>query len=362
MSLNINLDVKEDKDQFIIDLLKAIQSGNLNFLIGAGCSSPSIKVAGNIESEVQRLLKANKKDEADKKLFDFFKPILESTIKTKTSSDIDYKTTLDNYETFLENIIRLLFERKSNILSKQATIFTTNYDLFVERASEKYQGLVKLNDGFNRSPIFDNKFAFSSTEFFNSTYNNGNLYNYQVPIPSINLVKLHGSLSWKVDSKKIVSSSITRIKTLKNLYDKTAINKTPNLIKKFLKQLLLILPIKDKFRETILDEVYYDLLRIYANQLDKENTLLIAEGFSFEDEHILGITKRALVNPTLKLVIFCHEKKKLNVYSEMFNNFNNVDIVYLSKDKLSFHVFNDIIKEVNRKDIELFNVSEKDNE
>ena len=56
----------------------------------------------------------------------------------------------------------------------------------------------------------------------------------------------------------------------------------------------MILPKKDKFKETLLNRVYYDMLRIYANELDKENTLLITNGFSFDDEHILDITKRAL--------------------------------------------------------------------
>ena len=53
-----------------------------------------------------------------------------------------------------------------------------------------------------------------------------------------------------------------------------------------------------------MDSTYYELLRIYNNELDREGTLLVSFGFSFGDSHILGITKRALKNPTLKLVAF----------------------------------------------------------
>ncbi|WP_228715105.1 hypothetical protein [Klebsiella pneumoniae] len=42
----------------------------------------------------------------------------------------------------------------------------------------------------------------------------------------------------------------------------------------------LVLPRKDKFRETLLENVYYDLLRTYSNELDKEGSLLIVFGFS----------------------------------------------------------------------------------
>ena len=42
-----------------------------------------------------------------------------------------------------------------------------------------------------------------------------------------------------------------------------------------------VFSLSNSFEQTILDQTYYDLLRIYTNELDKENTLLIAEGFSF---------------------------------------------------------------------------------
>ena len=87
-------------------------------------------------------------------------------------------------------------------------------------------------------------------------------------------------------------------------------------------------------------------MRIYSNELDKENTLLIAEGFSFADEHILEITQRALRNPTLELIIFCYEKDALEGYVNKFNQYNNVDVVYCKNKKNDFKLFNRILKSI----------------
>ena len=107
----------------------------------------------------------------------------------------------------------------------------------------------------------------------------------------------------------------------------------------------LVLPKKDKFKETILNQTYYDLLRIYTNELDRENTLLIAEGFSFADEHLLSLTKRALKNPTLKLIVFCYDKSP-EEYEDKFSPFNNVDIVYSEKGNIDFDKFNSIMLDI----------------
>ena len=42
----------------------------------------------------------------------------------------------------------------------------------------------------------------SISNFFNVLYSTGNLYNYQVEIPAINLIKLHGSLNWETKDEK----------------------------------------------------------------------------------------------------------------------------------------------------------------
>lgn len=340
-------DIENDnsKRDLLNGLRKAVQSANLNFLIGSGCSHPAIPPLGNIELKVQEKINDGKLDEAEKLIFVFLRPFLEVSVKMKNDPDAATKETLDNYRAFLANVSQILFKRKSNILQKQATIFSTNYDLFVEKAFEETNTPVKLNDGFNRGPLLSGCFPFSSSEFSNSTYNVGNLYNYQVQIPSINLIKLHGSLSWQSTDNQItfsVSGLDALLTEYQTLSTKHPIDGCANFNRKF----SIVLPREDKFKDTLLNQTYYDLFRLYANELDKENTLLIAEGVSFSDQHILQVTHRALKNPTLQVIIFCHEKKELASYKQKFPSFNNVNIVYSESCKIDFALFNSIMREV----------------
>ena len=187
---------EEVKAGLVEKLRREIQSANINFLIGAGCTLPAIPLFGDIEQNIQELISEEKIDEAEKLLFTFLKPFLETSIKILKAPDKNNKQVIGYFQSFLINVSQALIERKSGILSKRATIFSTNYDLFIERAFEEIDIPVNLIDGFKRNPVVVGSFKFSSSEFFNTVYNSGNLYNYRVEIPSINLVKLHGSLSW----------------------------------------------------------------------------------------------------------------------------------------------------------------------
>ena len=60
-------------------LKKAIQSANLNFLIGSGCSEPAIPTLGNIEKKIQKKRDEGDKNQAEKILFEFLNPFLEVT-------------------------------------------------------------------------------------------------------------------------------------------------------------------------------------------------------------------------------------------------------------------------------------------
>lgn len=329
------IDIDKDKAELIKTLQKTVQSCNLNFLIGSGCSYPAITALGTIEKDIDKLYKDNKETEAVKKLASFLKTFVVSTKQLIDNSlDNKHEETLVNYNNFLKAISLLLFERKSHILHKQATIFSTNYDMFIEKAIESYSETIILNDGFCRNPSLINAYSFSPRSFFNTVSNTGNLYKYQVEIPSINLIKIHGSLNWQICDGNLYQS----LEHLKNTDKKDD--------KGFVGLFSLILPRKDKFRETLLNQIYYDLLRIYSNELDKENTVLIAEGFSFADEHIFDLTKRALKNPTLRLIIFCFQKSELAEFVNKFNAFNNVNVVYSDKENIDFAKFNTFISEI----------------
>ena len=54
-------------------------------------------------------------------------------------------------------------------------------------------------------------------------------------------------------------------------------------MKAFVDAYAVVLPQTKKFHTTLMDSTYYELLRIYANELDREGTLLVSFGFSFGD-------------------------------------------------------------------------------
>jgi len=343
------LEIKKDKNEIIKILQKSVQSCNLNFLIGSGCSFPAISVLGNIEQEVEGVYKSGNDDKATEILTNFLQPFVENNnlIQQKSlveilrhesstsdkNADDKLTTTIRNYYNFIAGISRILFERKSNILHKQASIFSTNYDMFIEKTFEIFSESIVLNDGFLRGPSLSNRYIFSTRHFYSKIFNTGNLYKYQVELPSINLIKLHGSLNWKIDQNDIVES----FDHLEQIVDKEPDS---------LESMVIVLPRKMKFSETVLNQNYYEMLRIFSNELDKENTILISEGFSFADEHICDIVKRALKNPTLRLLIFCFKKEELPEYKEIFSAFENVNIVYSEDTKIDFKVFTETIVDI----------------
>lgn len=332
-----------DLDALSKDIRKALarsfQSGHINFLVGSGASLSAIPAAFAIEQEIANLLEAGKAIEAESKMYDFLASIQGPMNKLiEDEEDNNNNQTLENYKNYLGIVETILSERWTNLLPKQATIFTTNYDLFIEKASLSYPAL-KLNDGFSRVPSLNNRMDFSSRTFFNTTYNTGNLYNYKVEIPCINLIKLHGSLSWMKDENDIVFQVATKALL--------PAAKTPDKIQKFIKGYAVVLPQATKYCTTLMDRTYYELLRVYANALDRENVLLVAFGFSFGDEHIFDITKRALKNPTLRLIVFAFDEVAKESYRAKFDGHNNVDIIAPSTEaKIGFEKFNEVMRDL----------------
>lgn len=309
-------DIINDKKESLISKLKKIfSSTNINFLIGAGCSSLVIDTLGNLETEIN-----NEKDvKIQREKFEQFKKNIIIRHKNIVPKQIEI------YKEFLMFINKILCERDNSFFPRRANIFTTNYDFFIETSSEDIP--IILNDGFDRTkPKRNNIFYYSSDLFFNKVYGKGQLYNYEYEIPSINLIKLHGSISWREDEG----------------------NNKISFQNNFENNFFAIMPSKEKFETTVMNKYYYDLLRLYTNELNRENTILISMGFSFNDEHILEITKRELKNNTLNLILFCYDLVTLQKYINFFDKFNNVWIIYKNKEneKFTFEDNIEFLKEI----------------
>ncbi len=330
------LNLEGMRQQICENLSRSFQSGHVNFLIGSGASFPAIPIAGQIEEEIADFFKDGQDAKAHDKMYELLSHLQASTNRLiADKQDENDKQSIAQYAGFLSGVERILSERRTTLLPKQVTVFTTNYDLLIEKASIVNPTL-RLNDGFSRGPTLDYRMEYSSRNFFNTVYNTGNLYNYRVEIPCLNLVKLHGSLSWRKDGEEIVF----QVKTKELL----SAERTHANIIDFIEGYAVVLPQVTKFRTTLIDQTYYELLRIYANELDRENAILVSFGFSFRDEHILRITKRALKNPTLRLIYVAYDKAASDELEKKFFGYNNVEIVApVEGASTDFMKFNEIL-------------------
>ena len=359
-----------DKD-FLSDLRKTLESTNINFLLGAGCSMPAFKTLGNLEDlrveleekkaslgengdVIYRLIKA----EIDRRFFmgSIYRNV-EYVIDGKEGPEGDIQQTRAAYKEFCTEAIQTVANRESVDKPKQVTFFTSNYDLCMDLALDEA--------GIPTNSAYLGRFSRVVTQqtFGNRVFSNGIGLGYRTEIPSANLVKIHGCASWRDDGYQLtIDDSYQILVNIKTLFDEISRfgehepTITPNasepseanatdtspethadfetlrcqaeatlertqhgeedLVDKLDKldeahnKLAVVLPNKGKFASTVLNETYYDQLRRLSNQLELPNTSLLVMGFSFADEHIRSlITRAAKANPTLKVIIFCYSKK-----------------------------------------------------
>lgn len=198
----------------------------------------------------------------------------------------DYKDMLDNsIKAIFQEIIKATsynydddkfkHDKFLNILSKltkkeqKLNIVTTNYDTLIEDAANR-EGFTVL-DGFKfaQIPTFD-----SSMFNWHLIKDIPNVKTKEVEYMSkvINLFKIHGSLTWEIDStgKEIIRKS------------KDDVNKP-----------VMVFPSSDKYAQSY-QEPYFELFTKFQELLKRSNTLLITSGFSFADNHISRMLFQAI--------------------------------------------------------------------
>ena len=193
-------------DQF----LKDIQGKNLNFLIGAGASAGlvdtlNLSELGESFEDLYSDKELTAKQRAALDLI-WFKSWIQDTLITKEkinnipTNDIEGKKVFQNYKRFISNLGDFL-DREGYDKPKRANIFTTNYDSLFELAFDEVsqdQRMIYFNDG---SRGFLNRYI--STENFNLNISHSAMSdNFQRSIPTINLLKIHGSITWDLEEDK----------------------------------------------------------------------------------------------------------------------------------------------------------------
>ena len=286
------------------EFAQCLQVENLNFLIGSGCSSfvideveksiptmwtlakrffeanPDFSVQGenlklhfesNLESMLDYMISVRSvnhicaiEPDIDEKI-----KRVQSFIRLQIIEGMKCEEVNDIYKEFYLKILR---KNRRNPIN----IFTTNYDLYSEKALDELGFF--YNNGFTGT--YERKFnpiAYNYAFVENMNLNKDvwdRISNF------FNLYKIHGSINW------INKDSVVIEKAIENITDETV--------------MIYPTPLKDR---TTLMTPYSDLMRNMQQSLMKNNSILVTLGYSFSDDHINRIILNMLSVPSFRLVV-----------------------------------------------------------
>lgn len=276
---------KENDDKALVkELRKLMITKQLNFLIGSGVSAKSIGVMGDFKDDIETGVTAN--EQLEDKVKDISKKILSGDFDLQENKSV--QENLDDYTRFLKSVIDVINLSNSRQTPKSVNLFTTNYDLYIEKAVDRLIGTSRFvfNDGAN---------GYFTRVLESSNYNRVVSYkglndNYISEIPSISLIKPHGSMNWTEQNGAIIIGN--------------EVAEIPIIVK----------PTGTEEKDTYLVNHYYEMLRIFQLELDKPQSVLFTIGFSFQDKHIGKMVKRALQNPELLVISFGYSEDDIDTY------------------------------------------------
>lgn len=333
-------DFEKIKEIIKKDLSKILDTRNLSFLIGSGCSLgdngiPTMKeLADNLfepKEDLNKKLKDKVFDETHTTILERLKikhtnEPFRTNLETFLGTLYSYKFYLeklkeakeDAFDEDLKDLNKIILRTKEYILFEclneknkgndenivdiykqfyrklslrdsnlpKPNVFTTNYDLFSERAMD------------NLGISYTNGFSGFVERFFNPS-----IFNYalaeQMDISSLKwsvidsfiyLFKIHGSVNW------VERESNNKLFSIQELQD-VSFDK----LKSEANYMIYPSPLK---QNASLGSPYSDLFREFQKRITQKQSTLVTMGFSFGDEHINNIIYQALTIPSFRLVIF----------------------------------------------------------
>ena len=352
-------DKKQNMQSLKLKLKKYLELENVSILAGAGTSwhlgAPTIrKIPDELKKEMSKeinlyfpknsepsyedlfnclqadkFLKINKNENTDEiqKSIHKMQNWLFSNCNTEKTTVKDKENLLlkENRYYYHELFIKKLLQRPSNL--KRANLFTTNYDLAFDYALDNL-GIHYIN-GFSgvhnrcfRPEVYDYDIYYPGQSISGKVHRAEKVLRYY---------KLHGSLSW-----------IATEETLSNPY---GIKEIPIDNFNFQEQMnLMIYPCVSKKTFT-LDLPYSELFRHFANSIIQPQSVLIALGYSFYDEHINDIIYQALTIPSFTLIVANYSKEG-NENIEKLNQLNDSRILIIDEDNTDLSTFTGFVKNV----------------
>lgn len=269
----------------------------------------------------------NKADEEARKInqvikearnFILEKCLNEENIKNKRDNEL-----LEVYKTFYKKLLT----RNSTL--PRLNIFTTNYDLYSERAMDSL--------GIH----YANGFTGGISKYFNPTIFNYALAEkmdlsqskWNVIDNFFYLYKIHGSVNWveNDDEGKLFKIQEIQDPTFNTLKDKETV---------------MIHPTPLKYNAS-LGSPYSDLFREFQKKLMQNNNILVTIGYSFSDEHINNLIFQAFTIPSFRLIIIGSEKQSETI--EKLYNLDDSRIWIIggeNKENEPLHYFKGFVNEI----------------
>lgn len=317
-------------------LADAANAKNLSFLLGSGCSSLSDVLDGEvgiptmgpmakaflaeapdkedqeyITKEERRILKDRITVDVDSEAFQsnlerLLELLYSARFLFKGAEGGELKETYDVVDRVIEKTIRYVikvctsgkfdngdnrvlslyekFYRKLVIRDRSLPrpwIFTTNYDLFNEKAMDR-RGIPYCN-GFSGSverrfnPAFFKYTLAEQLDISNRKWSAVDGFVY--------LCKLHGSINWVDDGETLYP--VREIQ--KPTYEPS--------------ERVMIYPTPSK-QSSSFASPYVDLFREFHSQVVRDQSVLVTIGYSFGDEHVNNIIFQAMTIPNFRLIAF----------------------------------------------------------
>lgn len=203
-----------------------------------------------------------------------------------TSSSIDPDYQDDPFRAHRRFISRVVRNRRANL--PRPRIFTTNYDLVIERALDQL-GYPYI-DGF--SGTVDRRLNLS---YFGLDFHRVDTTSQQALAradSALYLHKIHGSLNWRAGTELEATTGVKSLEVRQVAEDAVSDDER-----------VLIYPTTAKEGDT-LAYPYSDLMRMLGDAVQQDDTAIIAVGYGFADPHINRILLRSLaMNPSLNVLV-----------------------------------------------------------
>lgn len=204
----------------------------------------------------------------------------------------------ETYAKFYDLLKYITLNVNENSKNNTINIFTTNYDLYSEMVLEE-KG-IKYYSGF--SGFFLRKFNSSYYDY--GYYESTKLvnYNFYRKRDYINLIKLHGSLSWSLNENG-------ELIELPFFYLNNDLNPA------------IVLPSFKKYSKVTYENYYFELQFYFKQTIFLHNSSLLVFGTQMGDLHINKILEDAYSIKGTNIIVFCRNQQEYKTIEKKYSNF-----------------------------------------